>query len=248
MSRLVTGIQAVREVLKAPANAARTVILEKPANPKLEGIARLATGRGVPVRWAERRELDAMSRGARHQGAAAEAADLEVLGRDRFLKEIEQAENPAVVILDGIMDPQNFGAAVRSAVALGAPFVAWPEHATAPLSPAMFRASAGLVEHARLCRVPALPDLILSLRDRSFTVVVLEGRAEETLESIDLTGPSAIVVGAEDKGSRGAVKKAATHLARLPIAPQIDSLNASVASAIGLYEIGRQRRSAAAVD
>ena len=245
MTRLVTGIQAVRELLRARDTSAREVVLERSSNPKLEGIARLAASRSVPVRYGERRELDVIARGERHQGAAAEAADLDVLDRDRFLTEIEKASLPTVIILDGIMDPQNFGATVRSAVALGAPFVVWPEHAAAPLSPAMFRASAGLVEHARLCRVRALPDLILAMRDLGYTVVVLEGRAETTLEALDLGGPTAVVVGSEDKGSRGAVRKAATHLARLPIDPQIDSLNASVASALALYEIGRQRRASA---
>ncbi len=236
------GLQAVREALRAPKGTVRELLLEQPTNPKLDGLARLAESRAVPVRRMGRGDLDRLARGGRHQGVIADADDLRVLDRDELFEALEGVENPTVMILDGIMDPQNFGAVVRSAVALGAPFVVWPEHASAPLTPATFRASAGAVEHATLCRVRALPDLLLGLRDRGFTVVVLDARGESALEAVDLTGPAAIVVGAEDKGSRPAVRRAATCLAKLPIAATIDSLNASVASAIALYEVGRQRR------
>jgi 23S rRNA (guanosine2251-2'-O)-methyltransferase len=242
MSRHVLGLQAVREALRAPNGTVRELLLEAPSNPKLDGLARLAESRGVPTRRVGRGDLDRLSRGGRHQGAIALAEDLRVLDRDELYEVLEGAERPTVMILDGVMDPQNFGAVVRSAVALGAPFVVWPEHSSAPLTPATFRASAGAVEHATLCRVRALPDLLLGLRDRGFTVVVLDARGEAPLESVELTGPVAIVVGAEDKGSRPAVRRAATCLAHLPIERTIDSLNASVASALALYEVGRQRR------
>ncbi len=238
------GLQAVRETLRAKGSSVHELVLEQPSNPKLDGLARLAESRGVRVRRISRGELDRMSRGAKHQGAIADAPDLRVLDRDELFGALEKKENALVMILDGIMDPQNFGAVVRSAVALGAPYVVWPAHSSAPLTPATFRASAGAVEHATLCRVHALPDLLLGLRDRGFTVVVLDARGESALEDLDLAGPVAIVVGAEDKGSRLAVRRAATHLARLPIQATIDSLNASVASAIALYEVGRQRRAA----
>lgn len=236
------GLQAVREALRSPAGTVREVWLEHPSNPKLDGLGRLSESRNVPIRRVSRGELDRMARGGRHQGIIADADELRVLDKDGLFEALESVEDATVMILDGIMDPQNFGAVVRSAVALGAPFVVWPEHSSAPLTPATFRASAGAVEHATLCRVRALPDLINGLRDRGFTVVVLDARGESTLEELDLSGPAAIVVGAEDKGSRGAVRRAATHLAKLPMTGTIDSLNASVASAIALYEVGRQRR------
>ena len=114
-----------------------------------------------------------------------------------------------IVALDEIEDPQNFGAVIRSAVALGATGVIWPEHHAAPLSPATFRASAGAVEHARLCRVGALPRALEHLREAGATVIGLDANAEQRVEDVELDGPVVLVVGAEGKGLRGPVKRPA---------------------------------------
>jgi 23S rRNA (guanosine2251-2'-O)-methyltransferase len=139
------------------------------------------------------------------------------------------------------MDPQNFGAVIRSAVALGATAILWPEHSSAPLSPATFRASAGAIEHAALCRVPALAEALQALASRGVTAVALDAQGTVELRTIDLTGPVVIVIGAEDKGVRRPVRAACQHTARLPMRGPIGSLNASVAGAIALYEVVRQR-------
>ncbi len=108
---------------------------------------------------------------------------------------------------------------------------------------ALARVLAGAIEHARLVRVRSLPSLFTGLHERGLSTVLLEGSSEQTLESVDLRGPVAIIVGAEDRGAKPAVRRAVTAKARLPIAV-IDSLNASVAAAVALYEVGRQRRAA----
>jgi 23S rRNA (guanosine2251-2'-O)-methyltransferase len=244
LGRVVIGLQPVREVLRARGGEVRELQVEAGGGPKLDGLERLATGKGVPVRRVSGRELDALARGGRHQGAIALAPELAVLAEEELLAAVDawsEPTPPLVLVLDGIMDPQNFGAVVRSAVALGASFVVWPEHASAPLSAAMFRASAGAVEHARLVRVRALPDLLRELRSRAFAVVVLDARGTSPIGAVDLTAPVALVVGAEDRGSRGPVRKEATALAHLPMSGTIDSLNASVAAALALYEVSRQR-------
>jgi 23S rRNA (guanosine2251-2'-O)-methyltransferase len=242
MSRWIFGLQPVREVLRARGAEVTQLLVEPSPSPRREGIAKLAASLGVPIESISRDELDRRARGAIHQGIAAEAPPLRIVDQARLLEELETETNPLVVLLDGVVDPQNFGAVVRSAVALGARHVVWPEHGAAPLSPATFRASAGAVEHATFARVRALPELIHTLKDRGFMVVVLDAQASETLENIDLSGPVALVVGAEQKGARPAVRRAATALAKLPMSGAIDSLNASVASALALYEVGRQRR------
>ncbi|MFO0617693.1 MAG: 23S rRNA (guanosine(2251)-2'-O)-methyltransferase RlmB [Polyangiaceae bacterium] len=244
MSRQIMGIQPVREVLRARRCRVHEVLVEEGRNPKLEGLAKLATDNGAPVRRVPSRELDRLAKGGRHQGVLATADELRVRTKEELLEELAAVEAPTVLILDGIMDPQNFGAAVRGAVALGAEFVVWPEHSSAPLSPAMFRASAGAVEHARLARVRALPDLVHDLVDRGFTVLALDAKGDAEIATVDLRGPVAVVVGSEDKGSRGAVRRAASALVRLPMTKTIDSLNASVAAALALYEIRRQRTNA----
>jgi 23S rRNA (guanosine2251-2'-O)-methyltransferase len=244
VSRWIFGLQPVREVLRARGAEVRQLLVEPGESPRREGLVRLAASLGVPVHDVDRAELDRRARGAIHQGIAAEAPPLRIVDQETLLSELEREEHPLVVLLDGVVDPQNFGAVVRSAVALGAKHVVWPEHGAAPLSPATFRASAGAVEHATFARVRALPELVHALRERGFVVVVLDAQASATLEEVDLRGPVALVVGAEQKGVRPAVRRAASMLAKLPMSGAIDSLNASVASALALYEVGRQRRQA----
>jgi 23S rRNA (guanosine2251-2'-O)-methyltransferase len=142
-----------------------------------------------------------------------------------------------VVALDEIEDPQNFGAVIRSCVALGALAILWPEHHSAPLSPATFRASAGAVEHARLCRVPALPAALERLAAEGAAVIGLDMNGDVEIAAVPRSGTFVLVVGAEGKGLRKTVKRACTTLARLPMAGPIDSLNASVAAAIAIYAL-----------
>ncbi|MDC0745543.1 23S rRNA (guanosine(2251)-2'-O)-methyltransferase RlmB [Polyangium mundeleinium] len=238
MTRLVYGLQPVREAVRVHGDALERVVVEQGGSPKIQAVGRFAEGRGVRVETAPRIELDRRTGGGRHQGVLAVAPDLRIRGVDQLAIE----PTSIVVALDGIMDPQNFGAIVRSAVALGATGIVWPEHSSAPLSPAMFRASAGAIEHATLCRVSSLPEALRSLADRGVTVIALDAQGPTTLGAVDLRGPVAIVIGAEDKGARKAVLRACQHVARLPMAGPIGSLNASVAGALALYEVLRQRQ------
>jgi 23S rRNA (guanosine2251-2'-O)-methyltransferase len=173
----------------------------------------------------------------RHQGAVAFAPELRIVP----LHELVLGEDALVIALDEVQDPQNFGAVIRSAVAMGASAVMWPEHRSAPLSAATFRASAGAVEHATLCRVSSLPPALDELRARGLRVVGLEMSGDVAIDAVDLAGPAALVVGAEDKGLRKTVKRTCDALASLPMPGPIASLNASVAVAIALYEAVRQR-------
>jgi 23S rRNA (guanosine2251-2'-O)-methyltransferase len=151
--------------------------------------------------------------------------------------------SPALVVaLDELQDPQNFGAAIRCTVALGAAAVLWPEHGAAPLSPTTFRASAGAIEYATLCRVPALSPALDTLRLRGLAIVGLDMNGPTLIEDVDLARPTALVVGAEGKGLRKQTKRACDVLARLPMAGPLASLNASAALCVALYEALRQRR------
>ncbi len=235
------GLQPVREAIRVHGGKISQVILEHGDSPTLEALGRFATDQGIRVERGARGMLDRFTEGARHQGAVAFAPPLVVLdSTEKVSTSTEPA--PLVLCLDELEDPQNFGAIVRSAVALSATCVVWPEHHSAPLSPAMFRASAGAVEHATLMRVKALPNELQDLKDRGFTVIGLDADARHSLVDANLTGPVAIVVGSEGKGLRKPVKQACTRLAKLPMARTLGSLNASVAAAIALYEVNRQRR------
>jgi 23S rRNA (guanosine2251-2'-O)-methyltransferase len=239
MARLIFGIQPVREALRVHAAKVERLLVQADAGPTLEALARYAAARGVPVQAVSRSEIDRRAAGGRHQGVIALAPELRLVA----LEELSITREPPslLVALDGVMDPQNFGAVIRSAVALGASAILWPEHSSAPLSPATFRASAGAIEHATLCRVPSLPEALEALAGRGVHAVALDAQGQVELGALDLTGPVVIVIGAEDKGVRRAVRRACASTARLPMVGPIGSLNASVASAIALYEVTRQR-------
>jgi len=237
--RVVCGLQPVREAVRVHAKKLERVLVEVDArqqSPQLEALARFARDQGAHVDRVTRAELDRIAHGVRHQGAIAFAPQLAIHSLDQI-----PLDAGVVVALDEVQDPQNFGAVIRSAVAMGATAVLWPEHRSAPLSLATFRASAGAIEHATLCRVASLPHALGELGARGMSVIGLDAGADLPLHSANLTDPVTLVVGAEDKGLRKTVKRACSTLARLPMPGAIGSLNLSVAVAIALYEVVRQR-------
>lgn len=239
MTRLITGLQPVREAIRVHGEKLERVLVERDGGPQIEAVARFATDRGAKVEHVARGDLDRASKGARHQGALAYAPDLALTSLDELIANL--AANPVIIALDEIEDPQNFGAVIRSAVALGASAVLWPEHHSAPLSPATFRASAGAVEHAKLCRVSSLGSAVERLHAAGVRSIGLDANAPKNIADVDASGPLLLIVGAEGKGLRKPIKRACTELARLPMSGAIDSLNASVAAAIALYDLIRRR-------
>jgi 23S rRNA (guanosine2251-2'-O)-methyltransferase len=238
--RLVAGVQPVRECVRVRAAAIERLVLAASDSPTLAALERFARDQGVSaVERLSRGELDRLAQGAQHQGVLAvlprlELADwADVVARPQLL----------AIALDQVQDPQNFGAVIRSAVATADAAVLWGEHASAPLGTATFRASAGAIEHATLCRVPALKDALALARERGARVVGLAARAERLLSEVDLTGPTVIVLGSEGSGLQPAVRRACSELAAIVRPRILDSLNASVAAAIALYEASKQRES-----
>lgn len=243
--RLVLGLQPVRELLRARGGEVGAVLVgpgRGEAGPRLDALARFAEAQGVGVERVELARLDRLAAGERHQGAAAWAPPLRLAAPSDLLSD------PALLalLLDGVQDPQNFGAAVRSAVALGATGVVWAEHASAPLTPATFRASAGAIEHATLCRVGSLVRFVDDARAAGARVVGLAPEAEPLLHQVDLSGPLVIVVGSEQEGLGRAVRRHCDLLARLAQRGPVESLNASVAAALALYTATLQRGTGAA--
>ncbi|HEV8246033.1 MAG TPA: RNA methyltransferase [Polyangiaceae bacterium] len=236
-TRLVLGLQPVREAIKRHRQALREVLVDERAQPRLEALARFAVDQGATVRRVSASVLDRLSRGVQHQGAAATAPALELLPLASLLGQVELL----ALALDEIQDPQNFGAVIRSAVGLGGATVLWGENASAPLTPATFRASAGAIEHANLCRVRSLTTALSELAAAGIQVIALDAQAPERLSALDLTGPTVLVIGSEGHGLARQVRRTATHSARLLDLHAVDSLNASVAAGIALYEVQRQR-------
>ncbi len=212
--RLVLGVQPVREALRAHGQRTEEVIIERGDHPQLQALARFARDQGVPVTLAARSELDRRARGVRHQGAMALVPELRLVALDELIVD----PRALFVALDEISDPQNL-----------------------PLSPATFRASAGAVEHAVLCRVAALPSAIQHLAQQGAAAIGLDAQGDIDLAAVDLSGPVVLVIGSEGKGLKKSVRRACARIARLPMAGAIASLNASAAAAIALYEARRQR-------
>jgi 23S rRNA (guanosine2251-2'-O)-methyltransferase len=235
--RLLLGIQSVREALRAHGSKVTRVLIELQPSPTLQALARFAADQGATVEPVPRATLDALSAGTRHQGAAAYAPPL-VMHR---LEEVLTGPSPLIIALDEVQDPQNFGAVIRSAVAIAGAAVMWPEHASAPLTPTTFRASAGAIEHATLVKVGSLRSALGACAGAGAVVVALDGNADTSIFEVDLTGPAVLVVGSEGKGLRKGVRQVATVVAKLPMTGVLDSLNASAATSIALYEAARQR-------
>jgi len=236
--RLVVGLRPVREAVRRHGALLHEVLIEDRPTPALEALARFATDqRAATVRRVSRGDLDRLSRGVSHQGAAAFAPELELLPLEALV------DDPALVALalDSLTDPQNFGAVVRSAVAFGGAAILWGEHASAPLTPATFRASAGAIEHARLCRVRSLVEALGVASERGVHVVGLDPDGAGPLSALDLSGPSLLVLGSEGEGLGRATRRACRSLASLGTLSMLQSVNVSVAAGIALYEIRNQR-------
>ena len=254
--RFVLGVQPAREAIAVHGAKLRVLIEGRDlrsrhapgeGEPVLEAVARYARDRGAEVERVDRGTLDRIAQGERHQGVIVEAPPLAILD-ESIIIEATGDRPPLIVALDELTDPHNFGAIVRSAVAFGATGIVWSEDRSAPLSPAMTRASAGAVEHARLCRVTNLARTLGTFVDAAMQVVGLDTSATDMLHELPLGLPTCLVVGSEGKGLRKATKRACSRLAKLPMHGPIASLNASVAAAIALYEVVRQRQGVGTVE
>ena len=231
--RLIVGLQPVREAIRVHRYGLKRVAVEEKDSPTLEALARFATDQGVPeVIRAPRSELERWTEGGHHQGVVAWGPELRLLPFEDLLADPQLL----ALALDGIQDPQNFGAVIRSAVGVADAAVVWGEHSSAPLSPATGRASAGAIEHARLCRVPSLVGALTVARERGVSVVGLDAHAPQRVGELDLSGPTILVVGNEHEGMGRGVRRACSAVGRLTASGRIDSLNASVAAALALHE------------
>jgi len=242
--RVVYGMNPVRELLRAGAEGLTELwLVEGGDRPRaFADLERIARDHGAKVRAAPRPRLDRLAGVTRHQGIVAVVADFRYREVDDILAAARAAgEQPLLVLLDGVEDPHNLGAVVRSAHALGAHGVVIPRDRAASVTPAAAKASAGAVEHMAVARVTNLVRTIEELKEAGVWTVAALPDADQALASVDLRGPTALVIGGEGQGIRPLVRKSCDHAARIPMAGRVGSLNASAAAAIALYEATRQR-------
>lgn len=245
MIEILYGRNAVHEALRAGRRKVMEVTLAEGI--KLQGtmarLVELARQKRIPLRQAQRQQIDSLVRGANHQGVIAHASTYPYAGEEDILNFAkERGEAPFVLLLDCLQDPQNLGTLLRTAEAVGVHGVLIPCNRAADISPAVSNASAGAIEHLRVARVTNLVRAMEALKEAGVWVIGVED-VPEALEyrSADLDRPLALVIGSEGEGLRRLVRERCDFLVRLPMRGQINSLNAAVAGSIILYEAWRQR-------
>ncbi|ADH62174.1 RNA methyltransferase, TrmH family, group 3 [Allomeiothermus silvanus DSM 9946] len=194
-------------------------------------------GLGADYELLPRIELDQKVRTTQHQGLVAEVAELKFSDPEApFRLAKERQEGVLLVLLDGVTDPRNYGAIIRTAVALGAHGVISEERRSAPLSPLVLKASAGTAHKLPLVQVKNLPRYMEEIKKRGVWIYGASGKAQKDLTMLDYKRPLAIVIGSEGEGMRRLVEQRCDETARIPLGPGAESLNASVALAIFLYQ------------
>lgn len=202
----------------------------------------LARNAGVPVVEIERAHLDSMALTRKHQGVIAIGAAVRYREADELLDGTgDGGQPPFIVVLDGIEDPQNLGAIIRTCDAVGATGVIIPKRRACGLTGAVARASAGAVEHVACARVANLAGEVERLKAKGLWAIGADTGAARTVYEADLTGPLAVVIGSEGRGISSIVKSKCDLLVRIPLRGHTSSLNASVAAAVIAYETLRQR-------
>jgi 23S rRNA (guanosine2251-2'-O)-methyltransferase len=241
-SRIVAGPHAVLEALKRGGESVQVVYFASgaAAGRRMTAIKEAARSRNARLERIDERDLDALAGEVRHQGVAAVAGAYTYVDLDTILR--NALPRPLLLALDQVTDPHNFGAMVRSAVALGADGVIVLRKRACPVTPAVVRASAGATEHARIARVANLSRALLSLRERGLQVVGLDEKAEREMGSLGYPSEGRVlVVGSEGSGLRRLVRNSCDELVRIRLKGPVSSLNASVAAGIALYESARRR-------
>jgi 23S rRNA (guanosine2251-2'-O)-methyltransferase len=244
--RILYGVNPVRELLRGGGEGLSELWLAEggtrgPAFAELERLGRAA---GAKVRAAPRAKLDRLAGTDRHQGVVAVVADFAYAAlEDLLAAAAASGRPPLLVVLDGVEDPHNLGAVIRSAHALGAHGVVIPKDRAVGVTPAVAKASAGAVERTRVARVTNVAKTIEALKESGVWSVALAADGDRSLADVDLKGPTALVLGSEGEGLRPLVRKTCDLSAVIPMTGEIDSLSVSASAAIALYEAARQRRS-----
>lgn len=235
---IIYGINPVLEALRA--GRVKELRIGDRGDERMRQLLALAAERGIPVRRVPADALDRDARRGVHQGVVADAEDLADYSVDELVRAAEGP--PLIVVLDGIEDPHNMGAILRTAHAAGADGLVVQRRRSAALDGAAAKASAGAVAHVRIAEVVNIARAIEELKAAGVWTVGLAGDALTSYDSIDFTAPSAIVLGAEGTGLRRLVRERCDFLAAIPMQGQVASLNVSVAAGIALFEAVRQRR------
>lgn len=233
---MTLGIHPVREALRAGQPLDKVLIVKGAAGPRLQEIIELCRAQSIPIRFETREALDRASNGVAHQGVIA-------FGAARRYVELSDVESAKLlVVLDGVEDPHNLGAIIRTAHAAGANGVVVAERRSAPLTETVDRAAAGALAYLPIARVTNISHALERLKARGFWIYGLDERGDSLYNEVDYALPTALVLGGEGKGLHQGVRKHCDVLIRIPMAGEVSSLNVSVAAGIALFEWRKRRK------
>ncbi len=236
---VLSGIHPITEALRAGRPLERILVAQGAGGPRLQAVIDLARQAEVPVRFEPRLALDRLAGSSAHQGVVA-------LGAAKKYVELEAvAQAGILVVLDGVEDPHNLGAIIRTAHAAGASGVVIPERRAANVTDVVAKAAAGALEYLPVVRVTNINRTLEELKERGYWIYGLDERGSEDYDRIQYSTPTALVLGAEGKGLHEQVRKHCDVLVRIPLAGKISSLNVSVAAGIVLFEWKRRRAESA---
>ena len=240
---LIYGLHAVIALLEGGGEVQTLWMLDSRHDERLARVAELAQKAGLRIQRVPRAELDRMTHDARHQGVVAEALGAELRDEGGLYLLLDQLQEPPfLLVLDGVQDPHNLGACLRSANAAGVHAVIAPKDRSAGLTAVARKVASGAAEMTPFFQVTNLARTLRDLKERNVWFVGLAGEADQGLYELDLKGPVAIVMGAEGDGMRRLTKEHCDFLAKIPMAGGVESLNVSVATGVALFEALRQRQ------
>lgn len=239
---VLVGRNAVTEALKSGRGINKLWIASGDREGSVAEIAALAKERGIVVQYVERAKIEVLAGGHRHQGVLAYVAPVPYAELEDILKAAEaKGEAPFLVLLDELEDPHNLGALLRTADATGVHGILIPKRRSVSLNATVAKTSAGAVEYVPVARIGNIAQTLKKLKEKGFWVAGADMDGEKAYYEADLTGPLVLVVGSEGKGMSRLTKEACDFIVRMPMVGRINSLNASVAGSILMYESMRQR-------
>ena len=239
---VLVGRNAVTEALKSGRGINKLWIASGDREGSVSEIAALAKERGIVVQYVERAKIEALAGGHRHQGVLANVAPVPYAELDDILKAAEEkGEAPFLVLLDELEDPHNLAALLRTADATGVHGILIPKRRSVSLNATVAKTSAGAVEYVPVARIGNIAQTLKKLKEKGFWVAGADMDGEKAYYEADLTGPLVLVVGSEGRGMSRLTKEACDFIVSMPMVGRINSLNASVAGSILMYESMRQR-------
>lgn len=237
----IEGRNTVKEAIKSGRDIDRLYVLEE-GDRRLSEIVGLAKKNKLVVVNCNRKKLDMLSKTNNHQGVIAMCAATEYVSVEDILSDAkEKREDPFIVIADGVTDPHNLGAVIRTACAAGAHGLIIPKRRSCGITETVEKVASGAVENLKIAKVSNLNDTVKLLKENGVWVAGTDVSGDKDIYARDMTGPIALIVGSEGEGMSELLKKNCDFLVKIPMLGKIQSLNASVATGIVLYEIVRQR-------